>query len=633
MGKEKVLGIDLGTTNSCISIMEAGHAVVIPNSEGARTTPSVVSINASGERIVGEIAKKQAIVRPKETIRSIKTHMGEDYKVTIHGKSYTPQEISSMTLAKLKKDAESYLGHEVKKAVITVPAYFTDAQRQATKDAGRIAGFEVERIINEPTAAALAYGIDKSDAHNILVFDFGGGTFDVSVLELDDGVFEVKATAGNNHLGGDDIDQLLIDYIAEDFKKSHGIDLRKDAQAEQRLKAASEKAKIELSSKLEVEVSEPFITADASGPKHLEMKLTRAKFNELISPILKKLEGPTLQAVKDSGLSFTEIQKVIFVGGSTRIPAVYDLVKKVSGKDPDKSVNPDEAVAIGAAIQGGVLAGEVTGILLLDVTPLSLGIETLGGILTKMIDKNTTIPTKKSQVYSTADDNQRAVTIRVAQGERAMFNDNKLLGSFNLEGLPPAPRGVPQIEVTFDIDANGIVNVKAKDLGTGKETEIKIVASTNLTEAEIKKMQEDAELHAEEDNKRREEIETVNHAEQMVYQTKKTFEENKDKVDQKKVGPIMVKIGELEELLKAENRNVDKIKSMMDDINKDAQGVFTEMYAQAGAGADPMAQAAQDASFSESDGTFKPKKKKHADKSDDSDEDNVVDTEATEKKK
>lgn len=628
MGKEKVLGIDLGTTNSCISIMEAGHAVVIPNSEGARTTPSVVSINASGERIVGEIAKKQAIVRPKETIRSIKTHMGEDYKVTIHGKSYTPQEISSMTLAKLKKDAESYLGHEVKKAVITVPAYFTDAQRQATKDAGRIAGFEVERIINEPTAAALAYGIDKTDAHNILVFDFGGGTFDVSVLELDDGVFEVKATAGNNHLGGDDIDQILIDYIAEDFKKSHGIDLRKDAQAEQRLKAASEKAKIELSSKLEVELSEPFITADASGPKHLEMKLTRSKFNELIAPILKKLETPTLQAVKDSGLPFSEIQKVILVGGSTRIPSVVDLVKKLSGKEPDKSVNPDEAVAIGAAIQGGVLAGEVKDILLLDVTPLSLGIETLGGVLTKMIDKNTTIPTKKSQVYSTADDNQRAVTIRVAQGERAMFNDNKLLGSFNLEGIPPAPRGVPQIEVTFDIDANGIVNVKAKDLGTGKETEIKIVASTNLSEAEIKKMQEDAELHAEEDNRRREEIETVNHAEQMVYQTKKTFEENKDKVDQAKVGPIMVKIGELEDLLKAESRNVDKIKALMEEVNKDAQAVFMEMYAKAGAGAEG---GAQDANFTESndDGTFKKKKKKHADKSED---DTVVDTEASEKK-
>lgn len=619
MGKEKILGIDLGTTNSCVSIMEGSSTTVIPNSEGGRTTPSVVHISSSGERIVGEPAKKQAIVKPNETVRSIKTHMGEDYKVNIHGKDYTPQEISAITLGKLKKDAESYLGQEIKKAVITVPAYFTDAQRQATKDAGKIAGFEVERIINEPTAAALAYGIDKSDAQTVLVFDFGGGTFDVSVLELEDsdGVksFEVLATAGDNHLGGDNIDDVLINYIVDEFKKENGIDLKADPQSAQRIKSAAEKAKIELSSKLETDISEPFITADSSGPKHLEMKITRSKFNELIEPIIKKLRGPTEQAIKDSGLSVSEIGKVILVGGSTRIPAVQDLVKEISGKDADKSVNPDEAVAIGAAVQGGVLAGDVKDVLLLDVTPLSLGIETLGGVFTKMIDKNTTIPTKKSQVYSTAEDNQQAVTIRVAQGEREMFNDNKLLGSFNLEGIPPAPRGVPQIEVTFDIDANGIVHVTAKDKGTGKEQSIKIVASSNLSEEEIKKMQEDAEKHAEEDKKRREEIETVNQAEQLVYQTKKTFDENKDKVDQKKVGPIMEKISELDEELKKEQRNVEKIKSKMEEINKDAQEVFAEMYAQ-------QAQAQQAAGDAPGDEKADNKK---------DDDDKVVDAEATEK--
>lgn len=613
MAKEKILGIDLGTTNSCIAIIEGGKATVIPNSEGARTTPSVVHISADGERIVGEHAKKQAIVKPKETVLSIKTHMGEDYKVEIHGKKYTPQEISAVTLGKLKADAESYLGEKITKAVITVPAYFSDAQRQATKDAGKIAGLEVERIINEPTAAALAYGLDKADAHNILVFDFGGGTFDVSVLELDDGVFEVKSTAGDNKLGGDNVDEIVMNYIADEFKKEHGIDLKNDPQSAQRIKLAAEKAKIELSSKTEVQISEPFITADASGPKHLDMKISRAKFNELIDSILKKLKVPTQQAIKDSGLKESEIHKIILVGGSTRIPAVQELVKELSGKDADKSVNPDEAVALGAAIQGGVLAGEVKDVLLLDVTPLSLGIETLGGVFTKMIEKNTTIPTKKSQVYSTAEDNQQAVTIRVAQGERSMFNDNKVLGSFNLEGIPPAPRGVPQIEVTFDIDANGIVKVGAKDLGTGKETDITITASTNLSDEEIKKMQEDAEKHAEEDAKRKDEIETVNQAEQLIYQTRKTLDENKEKVDEAKVKPVLDLVDELDALVKEETRDIEKIKAKIEEINTQAQEVFSEMYAK-------MAQEQQgsDATTQEQNDTTK-------------DGEKVVDAEAEEK--
>lgn len=593
MAKEKILGIDLGTTNSCVSVIEGTTPVVIPNAEGGRITPSAVHITAEGERIVGEAAKKMAIVKPKETVLSIKTHMGENYNVEIHGKKYSPQEISAMILSKLKRDAESYLGSEVKKAVITVPAYFTDAQRQATKDAGKIAGFEVERIINEPTAAALAYGIDKEKGSKVLVFDFGGGTFDVSVLELDEGVFEVKATAGDNHLGGDDIDKKIIEYIVSEFKKENGIDLNADPQSAQRIRSAAEKAKIELSSKLETQISEPFITADANGPKHLDMKLTRAKFEELISPILEKLKGPTKTAIKDSGFSIDEIEKILLVGGSTRIPAVQKLVKEISGKEPDKSINPDEAVAIGAAIQGGVLAGDIKDVLLLDVTPLSLGIETLGGVFTKMIEKNTTIPTKKSQIYSTAEDNQSAVTIRIAQGERAMFNDNKLLGSFNLEGIPPAPRGVPQIEVTFDIDANGIVNVSAKDLGTGKSQEIKIVASTNLTEEEIKKMQEDAEKYAEEDKKRKEEIETVNRAEQLVYQTKKSLDDNKDKLDQKKVSPLMSKISELEGEIKKEKRNIETIKKLEEEVMKDSQSIFAEMYSKMSP--EEQAKAAKDA--------------------------------------
>ena len=612
MAKEKILGIDLGTTNSCISIIEGGKATVIPNAEGARTTPSVVHISEDGERVVGEHAKKQAIVKPKETVLSIKTHMGEDYKVNIHGKDYTPQEVSAMTLGKLKSDAEAYLGEKITKAVITVPAYFSDSQRQATKDAGKIAGLEVERIINEPTAAALAYGLDKDEAHNILVFDFGGGTFDVSVLELDDGVFEVKSTAGDNKLGGDNVDEVLVNYIADDFKKEHGIDLKADPQSAQRIKLAAEKAKIELSSKTEVQISEPFITADASGPKHLDLKITQAKFNELIGPILDKLKVPTTQAIKDSGLSNSEINKIILVGGSTRIPAVQNLVKELSGKDADKSVNPDEAVALGAAIQGGVLAGEVKDVLLLDVTPLSLGIEVKGGLNDFLIEKNTTIPTKKSKVYSTAENNQSAVTIRIAQGERDIFSQNKILGSFNLEGIPPAPMGVPQIEVTFDIDANGLVKVSAKDLGTGKEQDITITASTNLSEEEIKKMQEDAEKHAEEDKKKREEIETINGAEQLVYQTRKTLDENKDKVDESKVGPLMAKIDELDEMLKAEERKVDEIKAKVDEINTDAQALFSEMYAQ-------QAQAAQE-------GEEDPQEKVSEDGNE-----KVVDTEAEEK--
>ena len=594
MGKEKILGIDLGTTNSCISIIEGGKAVVIPNAEGQRTTPSVVHITSSGERIVGEHAKKQAVVKPKETVLSIKTHMGEDFKVEIHNKKYTPQEISSITLSKLKKDAESYIGGEIKKAVITVPAYFSDAQRQATKDAGKIAGLEVERIINEPTAAALAYGVDKEKSHTVLVFDFGGGTFDVSILELDEGIFQVKSTAGDNKLGGDDVDSVLIDYIAEEFKRENGIDLKADAQSNQRIKSAAEKAKIELSTKMEIEISEPFITADSTGPKHLQMKITRAKFTDLIKGILERLKKPTNQAIKDSKLKLEEIHKIILVGGSTRIPAVQDLVKDITKKDSDKSVNPDEAVALGAAIQAGVLAGDVKDILLLDITPLSLGIETLGGVFTKMIEKNTTIPTKKSQVYSTAEDNQQAVTIRVAQGERSFFNDNKLLGSFNLEGIPPAQRGIPQIEVTFDIDANGIVQVLAKDKGSGKEQNITITASTNLSDEEIKKMQEDAEKHKEEDTKRKDEIDTINSAESLVFQTKKTLEENKDKVDQKKVSKVMEQIKELENMLKEEKRDIEKIKAKQEEINKEAQAIFQEMYmkmaqeqqAQGGAGAE-----------------------------------------------
>ena len=571
----KIIGIDLGTTFSAVSVLEGGRPKIIPNTEGNNTTPSVVAMS-NGEILVGEVARRQAIANPKNTVRSIKRLMGEKTKVTIEGKDYTPEQISAMILQKLKKDAENYLGTTVTDAVITVPAYFGDAQRQATKDAGQIAGLNVKRIVNEPTAAALAYGMDKLNAQNILVFDFGGGTFDVSILELGDGVFEVKATSGNNHLGGDDIDQAIIDYLAKEFKKLNGIDLQEDLVALQRLKDAVEKAKIELSSAQQTKINIPYITADANGPKHLNVDLTRAKFEEICDPIFDKLKAPVKQALKDAKLE--KIDKVILVGGSTRIPKVQQIVKDLTGLEPDKSVHPDEAVSLGAAIQGGILGGDVKDILLLDVTPLTLGIETLGGIRTPLIERNTTIPTKKSQVFSTAVDSQPAVTINVLQGEREMAADNKSLGRFDLVGIPPAPRGVPQIEVTFDIDANGIVNVSAKDLGTKKEQKITITGGSGLNKDEIDKMLKESERYKEEDEKRKESIEVKNNAESLIYSTEKMLNEYKDKIDSESKEKVEKELNELKELVKSDD--TAKIKAKLEEIQKVSQEIGAKMYQQ-----------------------------------------------------
>ena len=593
----KIIGIDLGTTNSCVAVMEGGSAVVIPNSEGARTTPSVVAFSKNGERLVGQVAKRQAVTNPEKTVISIKRHMGSDYKVDIDGKSYTPQEISAMILQKLKSDAEAYLGETVTEAVITVPAYFTDAQRQATKDAGQIAGLNVKRIINEPTAAALSYGVDKEEDQKIMVYDLGGGTFDVSIIEMGDGVTEVLATAGNNHLGGDDFDQRIIDWMIAEFKKSEGIDLSTDKMAMQRLKEAAEKSKIELSSTPTSQINLPFITADATGPKHLDLTLTQAKFNELTSDLVQSTMGPVKQALSDSGLSASDLHKVLMVGGSSRIPAVQEAVKSFMNKDPFKGINPDECVALGAAYQGGVLGGDVKeGFLLLDVTPLTLGIETAGGVSTPMIQRNTTIPTKQTQVFSTYADNQTAVDINVLQGEREFAKDNKQLGTFRLDGIAPAPRGIPQIEVTFDIDANGIVHVSAKDKGTGKEQNITITSSTNMSKEDIDKAVKDAEMFAEEDKKRREEVDTKNNAENFVFQCEKALNDFGDKVTAEDKAPIEAKCNELKEALKG--NDIADIKAKHDELQK----VFGELATKVYQNASPEEQAAAQQAAAEAAG-------------------------------
>ena len=595
----KIIGIDLGTTNSCVAVMEGGNVTIIPNSEGARTTPSVVNIKDNGEVVVGEIAKRQAVTNPTSTVSSIKTHMGSDYKVEIFGKKYTPQEISAKILQKLKKDAEAYLGEEVKEAVITVPAYFTDSQRQATKDAGTIAGLDVKRIINEPTAAALAYGLEKKKEEKVLVFDLGGGTFDVSVLEISDGVIEVISTAGNNHLGGDDFDNEVINWLVTEFKKETGIDLSNDKMAYQRLKDAAEKAKKELSTLMETSISLPFITMDATGPKHLEMKLTRAKFNDLTKHLVEATQGPTKTALKDANLDANQIDEILLVGGSTRIPAVQEWVENFFGKKPNKGINPDEVVAAGAAIQGGVLMGDVKDVLLLDVTPLSLGIETLGGAFTKMIEKNTTIPVKKSQIYSTATDDQTAVTINVLQGERSRAADNHSLGTFNLEGIPAAPRGIPQIEVTFDIDANGIVHVSAKDLGTGKENRVTISGSSNLSKEEIERMTKEAEAHAEEDKKFQELVETRNRADQLISATEKTLKENPDKVSEGDKKNIEEAIEELKKVKDGDDKSA--IDSAMEKLSQASHKFAEELYKEAQAQAQAQQQAGANAGSDKKD--------------------------------